>query len=409
MNFENLRNTHQKLLTYMQDNGYSQPYINAVKGEIAHILRNTNQWTSYTDIYEKYACDSNKKEFLHSKKTIINVLAQFDLLGLYPDGRKKTSYFTKGAYYQLIPEYKELIDFYEISAKEQGKKDTTIHGEACNCSNFLLSLQNKGIYHLVDATEEVVIYQLVKENGEPAKSSSYIGQLTAVFKTGLDWKKDECKKMLYYLPKIRKHRKNIQYLTLDENKKFKDALKNFKNELYLRDRAIGNLLFYTGLRCCDIAGMTMNSINWERDLISLYQQKTGVLLELPLSALVGNSIYDYVISERGESDAPYLFLSRSRPYSALHTSGIEETVYKIFRVTGIRQNPEDLKGAHLFRHNLATSLLENGVSRPVISKTLGHVSPLSVDSYLSTDFPHLKECSLSIEKFPVSKEVFLNA
>jgi len=73
---------------------------------------------------------------------------------------------------------------------------------------------------------------------------------------------------------------------------------------------------------------------------------------------------------------------------------------------GIRQCENERKSMHLFRHHVATSLLQGGVQQPVISATLGHSSPSSLDRYLSAEFKRLKECSLSIEGFPVGKEVF---
>jgi len=78
---------------------------------------------------------------------------------------------------------------------------------------------------------------------------------------------------------------------------------------------------------------------------------------------------------------------------------------KIFKAAGIRQLRGDRKGFHIFRHHLATALLGNGVPQPVISRTLGHSSPNSLEPYLSADFAHLKECSMSIERFPVPEEV----
>ena len=73
---------------------------------------------------------------------------------------------------------------------------------------------------------------------------------------------------------------------------------------------------------------------------------------------------------------------------------------------GIRNHLNDRKGFHLFRHHLATSLLEQNVEYPIISQTLGHQSPESLNTYLGADFIHLKECALSIDCFPVRKEVF---
>lgn len=73
---------------------------------------------------------------------------------------------------------------------------------------------------------------------------------------------------------------------------------------------------------------------------------------------------------------------------------------------GIRLKVSDRKGLHLFRHYVATSLLQAGVQQPVISSTLGHASPKSLNPYLNAEFKSLKECALSIENYPVRKEVF---
>jgi site-specific recombinase XerD len=75
------------------------------------------------------------------------------------------------------------------------------------------------------------------------------------------------------------------------------------------------------------------------------------------------------------------------------------------KVADIRQEKGSRRGFHIFRHHLATALLGNGIPQPVISRVLGHMSTSSLDAYLSADFPHLKECSLSVEGFPLRKEV----
>ncbi|MBW8381490.1 MAG: tyrosine-type recombinase/integrase, partial [Youngiibacter sp.] len=93
---------------------------------------------------------------------------------------------------------------------------------------------------------------------------------------------------------------------------------DIENGLTLRDKALGMLLMYTGLRSCDLAGMTLNSIDWVNDRILIHQQKTEVPLELPLSATIGNSIYDYLSSERPKSVENHLFLSLTKPFTPLN-------------------------------------------------------------------------------------------
>jgi len=79
---------------------------------------------------------------------------------------------------------------------------------------------------------------------------------------------------------------------------------------------------------------------------------------------------------------------------------------KIMKAADIRQESGDRKGTHIFRHHLATKLLDNGVPRPIISNVIGHTSPKSLDKYLGSNFSHLKKCSISIEDFPVAEAVF---
>jgi integrase len=81
---------------------------------------------------------------------------------------------------------------------------------------------------------------------------------------------------------------------------------------------------------------------------------------------------------------------------------------KIMKTANIRQSTGDRRGFHIFRHHVATELLGNDVPQPVISRALGHISPDSLEAYLSADFKHLKECALSIERFPMPEGVFGN-
>lgn len=52
------------------------------------------------------------------------------------------------------------------------------------------------------------------------------------------------------------------------------------------------LLLFTRLRACNIAEMELAYIDWEADEIRLPQQKTDQPLTLPLTAVIGNSIYE---------------------------------------------------------------------------------------------------------------------
>ena len=411
MDLENLRNNYLKLISYMEGYGYSKAYVERVRQEINRILSKSDStgWSSYTDIYLEYENKSCSKNYLRERLAILGIIESFDIDGQYPNGRKRQRIVKRGIYHLLQPDFKAVIDFYREVEKRRGMKESSIYCESHSAASFLLMLQQSGADTFEKITEEAVISVFLAEDGTPRRSYAYKKNIAAVFRAYIPEAPEISNKILAYLPELRQNRKNIQYLEPDEAVLIKQALKSRESGLSLRDRAIGTLAFYTGMRCCDIAGLTANNIDWDNELISIRQQKTNAPLELPLSITVGNAIYDYLAGERPEVSCEYIFISELRPYKRLSERSIGSISYKIMKAACVRQNVGDRKGFHIFRHRVATELLGSGIPQPVISKVLGHTSPESLDAYLSADFRHLKECALSIEQFPMPKGVFADA
>ena len=408
MKTQHLEDSYPRLISYMEESGYSRIYINRFKREINRILSLApiQNWSSYMDIYLGYAKSSSSIDYLRNKRTIIGAIEQFDVFGRYPDGRRRHELYARSSYVSLSEKFKSIIDcYFEVESKRR-KKATTIYTESHNAATFLLSLQEKGINALDEISEEAVLGFFVSSDGTKLRGCSYKKNIAAVFKACEPFFPDGgCLKVLAFLPAFREKRKNIQYLTPEEIVKIKAALSTEESPLTIRDKAVGILALHTGLRCCDIAGMTMDSIDWSKDIIRVKQQKTDIPLELPMTAVVGNAIFDYITMERPKTGLDEIFLSQSRPYGALKSKSLSNVADKIMKVADIRQVKGSHRGFHIFRHHLATALLGNGIPQPVISRVLGHMSTSSLDAYLSADFSHLKECSLSVEGFPLRKEV----
>ncbi len=408
MNVQNLRDNYPKLISYLKTNNYSEEYVYKINREIEKILTSVDSkdWSCYTDVYLEYTKTSRSSSYLRHKRHIIGAIEQFDVHGRYPNGRRSHELFKRGAYHLLLPEFKSVIDLYCELEKKRGKKHTSIYRESHSASTFFLSLQQQGIRGLDKISEKDVLSIFISPGGTLLRSCTYKKDIAAVLKACVPYHPETCSRVLAFLPALRTTRKNIQYLTSDEICKIKGALNDSENLLTLRDKATAILALYTGMRVCDIVGLTLDSIDWSKDLIYIRQQKTDIPLELPLTAVVGNAIYDYLKSERPHSESKYIFVSQLKPYDRLNSRSLGRGAARLMKAAGIRQSKGERKGFHLFRHHLATALLGNGVPQPVISRTLGHTSPNSLEPYLSADFPHLKECALSIECFPVPREVF---
>jgi len=407
MDIGNLKETYPKLLSYLQERGYQKSTINYYRHEILRIIENAEkkQWTSYKDIYQEYVDDGCSHYWLKGRRALLGTLERFDLYGLFPDGHHHYPFFIKKAYDHLTAEYQLYVDYYLEKAAYNGQSGTVSPKTASAAATFFLDLQEKGCSSLEDATEEIIMSIFYSEAEEIViKSHDYRQRIEAVLKVCMDLQPAVCRQIMGYIPIIHAYRKNVPILTESEIKKIKIVLKDPENGLLLRDKAIGMLALYTGLRSGDIMQLEFSSIKWIEEKISLYQQKTQVPIEIPLSALVGNSIYTYILEERPNIDDPHIFLTTDVPYRPMRT--IHQVSRHIFREAGIRQELGSRKGLHLFRHHLATKLLENEIPQPVISRALGQTSPYSLNTYLHTDFSHLKECSLSVEGFPVREEVF---
>jgi integrase len=256
---------------------------------------------------------------------------------LYPDRRRRQKIVKRDRYHYLSEEFKAVIDYYCAAEKKRGKKDGVIYGESHNGATFLYTLQEKGIKTIEEITEEAVLSVFILPDGSLRRSGSYKKNIAAVVKASIPREPTIFNQILSFLPKLRDTRKNIQYLSPEEITAIKEVLTDKNSPLSLRDRAVGKLAMNTGLRMCDIAGMTKDSIDWDNDLIFIDQQKTEVPLELPLTAVIGNAVYDYLTQERPKTECEYIFVSEHSNDRRLKSGSLGNISDKIMAAAGIRQ------------------------------------------------------------------------
>ncbi len=167
-----------------------------------------------------------------------------------------------------------------------------------------------------------------------------------------------------------------------------------------RDTAVCRLLLETGLRGIDVCSLRLKDINWEKDTVSVVQNKTKKPLLLPLRASYGNDIVDYILNERPHSGSDYVFLKTFAPFGQLGTGSIYEILKKLEGLAGIKREGRPV-GSRMTRHHAASSMLRAGIPMSDISAALGHRDPNIVSVYLSTDAGSLASCTLPLP--PVRK------
>lgn len=180
-----------------------------------------------------------------------------------------------------------------------------------------------------------------------------------------------------------------------------DEIRRIENTIELssavgkRDYAMLLLTTRLGLRSSDIAGLTFSNLNWDKNLIVLVQYKTKKIVELPLLTNVGEALINYLKYARPLTDFQQVFLTASAPYRPVNRMIINGAVSRTIIASGV-----DIKarkfGPHAMRHTLASQLLRNGTSLPVISETLGHSDTQVTMNYLRIDINSLMLCALDV-------------
>lgn len=162
-----------------------------------------------------------------------------------------------------------------------------------------------------------------------------------------------------------------------------------------RDYAILMILSRLGLRASDVCNLKFENILWENSLLSLYQYKTGKLIELPLLPEIGEALIEYLKFGRPVSSEPYVFLLAQSPFCKTTPSTINSLVNRAMNHAGINTTTRK-HGSHALRHSLASILLKEQVVLPVISEVLGHSSSESTKVYLKIDEETLRQCALDV-------------
>lgn len=155
-----------------------------------------------------------------------------------------------------------------------------------------------------------------------------------------------------------------------------------------RNYAIMLLMARLGLRACEVIALKLEDMEWETGYINV-RGKGGRVARFPLPKDVGEAIADYLKNGRRRCLTRHVFVCHRPPIREFtHSTTISSIVSRALEQAGI-DSPH--KGAHLFRHTLATQMLRQGASLAEIGELLRHRSPNTTTIYAKVDITALKE------------------
>src|SRR5260221_4862049 len=171
-----------------------------------------------------------------------------------------------------------------------------------------------------------------------------------------------------------------------------------------RDYAMVVLAVSTGLRCCDIVALRLEEIDWRRDEIRLVQAKTSKPLVLPLSALAGNAVAEWILHGRPDCDAPEVFVRLKAPLVRLGNPAGSTLMRRRLARAGVDHVARDGKSFHALRRTTGTRLIESGAGLPLAAQILGHARINSSRRYFALASEQIRQCCLPLENFACTRE-----
>jgi integrase len=361
----------------------------------------SQSFDSYSDIYQNFITLGWSNKQLTPVRAAIRELAFFD-----NENQKNVSYAKQwnskisSRISCLELQFREILNEYLTYCQLKEYAQSTISNRIYTGLSFFEGIQHNGIPKLSELDSEAIL-TFFNEKESHKYGYCYVRNLKYILvaPTNSAYSIEKIR-ILNMLPEIQFHKGNIQYLSKQEVSKIVELLQNSNEELSMMSRSIGLLALLNGLRSSDIRNLCLSNIDWNNDKISIIQKKTGVPLQLPLLPIIGNALFEYITKERSQlSRSQNVFVSDKIPYEALSRERLKQESNKIYLAASIRTGKHEKKGLHLLRHNFATKLLSMNYSVTTISKALGHKSPTTTQTYLSSGLLNLKECALDVSCF----------
>lgn len=289
----------------------------------------------------------------------------------------------------------EMIDVYLDNVSiEKGLSVNTVKAYARDLISMASYFKEKGVLDVKEASEEHLLAFLVHlhKSGMDSRSiSRHLVSIRMFFKFLLHERyisANPCEfiefpKSWFRLPDV---------LTLEEV----DALlaaPNINDNFGMRNNAMIQLMYATGLRASEVVGLTLTNITLgttDYDQTFLITMGKGSKERMvPIGHIARKAVLEYLETARpflAKKNSPdKLFLSRFG--RGMTRQQLWNIIERYVMIAGIKKHVSP----HTLRHSFATHLIERGADLRSVQTMLGHASVNSTQIYTHLDRMHLKE------------------
>jgi len=152
----------------------------------------------------------------------------------------------------------------------------------------------------------------------------------------------------------------------------------------IRDRAMLEVLYATGLRVSELTGLRMDGVNTDAGFVRCIGKGSKERI-VPLGESAGSAVRAYLQVRRVVRPTDYLFLNNRG--GRLSRMGFWKILDGYGRLAGIKKRLTP----HVLRHSFATHLLERGADLRAVQTMLGHSNISTTEIYTHVMRERLKE------------------
>ena len=242
-----------------------------------------------------------------------------------------------------------------------------------NYSQNTIKSYNSDIKHYFENTENVGEFSsYLKHLNKNKYSKTSINRKITSIRTFLSWAVDNNyfnQNQIKIVNNLKVEKKLPNVLTSSYINRLLDNLPE-SSEKDIRDKAILELMYSSGLRVSEVSNLTLNSINKNNSIRVLGKGSKERVLPMTKRAYVSTKKYIETSRPKFEND-------KSKNYLFLGVRGGQLSDREIRRIVKFRTGTFP----HSIRHTFATHLLEGGADLRIVQELLGHNDPSTTQIY----------------------------
>jgi len=276
-----------------------------------------------------------------------------------------------------------LEQFLDYLMLERGLAMNTVYAYERDLRDHISFLKSKGIQGLTGVDESQVIAYLARLRRSGAAPSTTMRKLSAIKSFYRYWMREGklTADPTANLDSPRLGRKLPATLTVEEIDRLL-AQPDPKTKRGLRDRAMLELLYATGMRISEMLNLEIGAVNLKMGFVRCLGKGSKERI-IPVGKQAIEATLAYL--DTRADDSSYLFPGRGG--KAMSRVGF----WKILKRYGAQAGLKQPISPHMLRHSFATHLLERGADLRFIQEMLGHASISTTQVYTQVSTEHLKE------------------